>query len=68
MIELKYDVDQTVLLHAKVKEIHVGKGGEVAYRVQMKTKDETRFNNRIDIFADESQIVCGWIGDAECSK
>lgn len=62
MMKLKYDIDQTVLLQAKVKEVHVGVDGKVIYRVEVKTKDERRFSNRIDIFAEESQIVCGWIG------
>lgn len=63
MMKLKYDIDQTILLLAKVKEVHVGTNGEVTYRVEAKTKDERRLGNEINIFAEESQIVCGWVGD-----
>lgn len=63
MIELKYDIDQTVLLQAKVKEVHVGADGKVIYRVEAKTESESRFIDCINIFAKESQIVCGWVGD-----
>lgn len=63
MMKLKYDIDQIVLLQAKVKEVHVGVDGKVIYRVEAKTESESRFSDCINIFAKESQIVCGWVGD-----
>lgn len=56
----KFDINQTVLIKAQVKQIRIEENGEKYYFVSVRQSDARYFGD-MDFAVAEKEIVCGWI-------
>lgn len=60
----KFDVNQTVLIKAQVKQIRIEENGEKYYLLSVRQSGEQYFGD-MDFAVPEKEIVCGWIRSEE---
>lgn len=60
----KFDINQTVLIKAQVKQIRIEENGEKYYLLSVRQSGEQYFGD-MDFAVAEKEIVCEWIRSEE---